>query len=211
MLELSNWLTRHLRLLALGGVLLLAFLVYLPGLYGPFVFDDYVNIVQNTALNLPHLSFHALVDAAFSINAGPLMRPVSMVSFALNRYFFGIEPLSFKLVNLLIHLANGALMFMLLRRLLTAYRQLHAPTLLRERLEWLALLIGALWLVHPLNLTAVLYVVQRETSLSALFMLAGLNLYVWARQRQLDGRGTHWTWFPGTALLGALAVLSKES
>lgn len=211
MFELPDWLRRHVRLFTLGGALLLTFLVYLPGLHGPFVFDDYVNIVQNTALALPSLSSHALADAAFSLRAGPLMRPVSMISFALNRYFFGIEPFSFKLANLLIHLANGMLMFMLLRRLLAAYRQLHAPALSRERLDGLALLIGALWLVHPLNLTAVLYVVQRETSLSALFVLAGVNLYAWARLRQVNGLGTHWSLFPGTVLFGVLAVLSKES
>lgn len=188
----------------------LAFLIYLPGLQGPFVFDDYVNIVQNASLALPDLSWHALMDAAFSLSAGPLMRPVSMLSFALNRYFFGIEPYSFKLVNLLIHLVNGALMFALLRQILTAYRRLHAPKL-TQSLDWLALVTGTLWLVHPLNLTAVLYVVQRETALSALFVLAGVNLYTWVRLRQLNGQGAHWSLFPGTVLFGALAVLSKES
>ncbi|MGH8373597.1 MAG: hypothetical protein ACRETO_12810 [Gammaproteobacteria bacterium] len=189
----------------------MAFLIYLPGLQGPFVFDDYVNIVQNASLNLPDLSWHALLDAAFSINAGPLRRPVSMLTFALNRYYFGIEPYSFKLVNLLIHLANGALVFLLLRRLLVAYRQLHAPQLTRQSLEWLALIVGTLWLVHPLNLTAILYVVQRETSLSALFVLAGMNVYVWARLRELNNRPASAWLFAGTGLFGALAVLSKES
>ncbi|HET7396192.1 MAG TPA: hypothetical protein VFK12_07110 [Gammaproteobacteria bacterium] len=189
----------------------MTFLIYLPGLYGPFIFDDYVNIVQNTKLAMPDLSWHALADAAFSINAGPLMRPISMISFALNRYFFGVQPFSFKLTNLLIHLANGVLVFLLLRQLLEAYRHLHAPALTRHMLNWLVFLVGTLWLVHPLNLTAVLYVVQRETALSALFVLAGVNLYTWVRLRQLNGQGAHWSLFPGTVLFGALAVLSKES
>ncbi|MGH8370613.1 MAG: tetratricopeptide repeat protein, partial [Gammaproteobacteria bacterium] len=189
----------------------LALLIYLPGLQGPYVFDDYVNIVQNASLNLPDLSWHSLLDAAFSLDAGPLMRPVSMLSFAFNRYLFGVEPFSFKLVNLFIHLANGALVFLLLRRILAAYRQLHAPELAPQSLDWLAAVTATLWLVHPLNLTAVLYVVQRETSLSALFVLAGVNLYAWVRFRQLNGRSMTWLLFPGTALFGALAILSKES
>lgn len=195
--------------LFIAGVLTL--LIYLPGLQGPFVFDDYANILQNAKLSLPNLSWRSLADAAFSMNAGPLMRPVSMLSFALNRYCFGSEPFSFKLVNLFIHLINGLLVFLLLHYLFIAFRKLHAPTLMQKSLDWLALLTGTLWLVHPLNLTAVLYVVQRETSLSSLFMLAGVNFYAWARLRQLDGQGTHWTLFPGTVLFGVLAVLSKES
>ncbi|HEX5339677.1 MAG TPA: hypothetical protein VFX47_02210 [Gammaproteobacteria bacterium] len=198
-------------ILAIVSACVLATLAYLPGLPGPFVFDDYVNIVQNVSLNLPDLSWHSLLDASFSVDAGPLMRPVSMLTFALNRYFFGVEPFSFKLVNLLIHLINGLLIFLLLRHLLIAFRKLYAPTLTQKSLDWLAALTGTLWLVHPLNLTAVLYVVQRETSLSSLFVLSGVNLYAWARLRQLDGRNTHWFLFPGTVLFGGLAMLSKES
>lgn len=202
---------RHTWSIALLGACALACLVYLPGLHGPFVFDDYVNIVQNASLNLPDLSLHSLASAAFSLNAGPLMRPVSMLSFALNRYFFGDAAFSFKLVNLGIQLANGLLVFLLLRLLLAAYRRLHAPTLSQQNLDWLAFIVGTLWVVHPLNVTAVLYVVQRETALSASFMLAGINLYTWARLRQLDGRPVRWRLFAGSVLFGSLAIMSKES
>lgn len=202
---------RHSWSLAIVAACLLTLLIYLPGLWGPFVFDDYANILQNAKLNMPDLSWRSLADAAFSMDAGPLMRPVSMISFAFNRYFFGDTALPFKLVNVLIHLANGMLIFALLHLLQNAYRQLHAPSLSQQSLTWLVLLIGTLWLVHPLNLTAVLYVVQRETSLSALFILAGVSLYTWVRLRQLHGKGTHWTLFPGTVLFGGLAILSKES
>lgn len=201
----------HCLAFALVSSLLLTFLIYVPGLQGPFVFDDYVNIVQNADLSPSSLSFQSLLDAALSLRAGLLMRPVSMVSFALNHYFFGPDAFSFKLVNLCIHLLNGILVFVLLFRLMAVYRKLYAPIATQTSLRWLALIAGTLWLVHPLNLTAILYVVQRETSLSALFMLAGVNLYAWARSRQLNGMGAHWLLFPGTALLGGLAVLSKES
>lgn len=203
--------SRHTYLLALLAACVVTILVYLPGLFGPFVFDDYVNIVQNPGTILPNLSLHALADAAFSMSAGLLMRPVSMLSFALERYFFGSAAFSFKAINLGIHLINGALIFLLLHLLLQAYRQLYAADVTARSMQWLAIVTGTLWLVHPLNLTAVLYVVQRETSLSALFMLAGISLYTWARLRQINGSGTHWTLFPGTVLFGALSVLSKES
>lgn len=202
--------SRHYFLFSLLGALLLTILIYYPGLKGPFVYDDFVNIVQNDALNPPDFSPHSLLAAIFSMNAGPLKRPVSMLSFALERHFLGAHAYSFKVINLGIHLVNGALVFLLLYLLLTAYRKLHAPPSIQS-LNWMVLAIGTLWLVHPLNLTAVLYIVQRETSLASLFMLAGITLYVWVRLRTIDGRGIHWSLYPGTMLFGALAVLSKET
>ena len=67
-------------------VLCAAAAVYWPGLSGGFQFDDTVNIEQNSLLRLRSLSPGALLAAATSSESGPLMRPLSMLSFALNRY-----------------------------------------------------------------------------------------------------------------------------
>jgi hypothetical protein len=78
-------------------------------------------------------------------------------------------------------------------------------------LDWLALCVGALWILHPLNFLPVLYVVQRETSLSVLFVLAGANVYLWARGRQSEGRSgalVVWVMLP---LLTLVATVCKES
>ena len=66
----------------------LSVLVYLPGLHGPFVFDDLHNITQNSALALDSLSLDGLVAAATSGDAGPTGRPLAMVSFGLS-YWMG--------------------------------------------------------------------------------------------------------------------------
>ena len=50
-----------------------------------------------------------------------------------------------------------------------------------SEVRWLALLTSALWLLHPLHVSTVLYAVQRMAQLSTLFTLAGL--YVFARYR----------------------------
>ncbi|HEY1991227.1 MAG TPA: hypothetical protein VGH71_02110, partial [Gammaproteobacteria bacterium] len=68
---------------------------------------------------------------------------------------------------------------------------------------------AAAWLLHPLNAMPVLYVVQRETSLCALFVLLGLLLYVTGRVRG-DRAGTLMIWL-GVPVLTLLAVLCKES
>ena len=195
-----------------AGACALAILVYLPGLSGGFALDDYTNVSQNPAIAIHELSWASLSHAALSFEAGPAMRPLSMASFALNAYFTGTEDASyFKITNLLIHLVNGLLVACLLWRLLGAYREHHAPEIPPQRLHWLALLAAALWLVHPLNLTPVLYVVQRETALSSLFVLLGLNIYIWSRERQFGAGGRTWAIWLGIPFFTLAAVLCKES
>src|SRR5215469_989989 len=149
--------------------LLAAVMAYWPGLSGGFALDDYTNIVQNEALKVEDLSWSALSHAAFSFQAGITMRPISMLSFTLNEFLYGDGPLSFKITNLCIHLLNGLLVCVLLLQLLGAYRARYATGIPEERVHWLAIITGGLWLLHPLNLMPVLYVVQRETSLSSFF------------------------------------------
>ena len=190
---------------------MLAVAIYWPGLGGGYALDDFNNIVQNDALTMRQLSLDELSRAAFSFQAGPTMRPLSMISFALNNYFFGADAYSFKVTNLVIHLINGLLVFLLLQQLLAAYRRRYAPQVSVAYMHWTGLLVGALWLLHPLNVLPVLYVVQRETSLSGLFVLLGINLYLWARERQTAGRpAAAYTW-TGIPLLTVFATLCKES
>ena len=200
-----------LKLLFIGAALAAAVLAYRPGLSGGFALDDYTNVVDNTALAVPDLGWQSLSHAMFSFQAGPTMRPLSMLSFALNRYATGNDATAYKLTNLVIHVVNSVLVFMLVLRLLSVYKQRFAPQLPEERLDWLALLCGGLWLLHPLNAMPVLYVVQRETALSATFMLAGLNVYAWARQRDIDGRSGAWLLWTVVPVITVMAVLSKES
>ena len=89
------------------AVLVATALVYLPGLSGGFAFDDYPNIVTNTSVSEATLDIDDLAQAAWSGAAGPLRRPIAMLSFALNYATSGDAPLPFKLTNLIIHLVAG--------------------------------------------------------------------------------------------------------
>ena len=200
-----------MRALILLLLLALTAWVYTPGLSGGFNFDDDANLLMNDRLAVDTWSIQGLREASLSSNAGPFKRPISMLSFALNHLAAGFNPFYFKLTNLVIHLVNGLLIFWLVRLLLRAYRHTLAPGLRRGAIAWLALAVAGAWLVHPLNLTSVLYVVQRMTSLAVLFTLLGLLCYLTGRLRQLAGKpGVLWL-FLGTALFGGLAILSKES
>lgn len=191
------------------AALLLALLLYLPGLRGSFVFDDYPNIVDNADLHVTTLEPEAWLKAAWASPASDLQRPLASLSFALNHYFTGLAPLPMKLANVAIHLLNGLLLFALLRRIGTlASRTGTDPNVS----HWLPLLTTTLWLVHPINLGAVLFVVQRMESLAQAFVLAGLLFYLDARSRQIEGRsGSGWRLWLAVPLCAALGVASKES
>ena len=192
-------------------VLVVTFLVYQRGLSGPFLFDDNVNITDNDYLKINTLTPDSLRAAAISLLPGIAGRPISMVSFALDYYFQGSEPYGFKLTNLIIHLLNGVCVFVLTTLVLSVYRRRHANEFSQERLHWVALAVASVWLLHPLNLTPVLYVVQRMTSLSAQFTLLGLSAYLYGRLLQLDDQAG-WGWILSAFFLFTpLAVLCKEN
>jgi protein O-mannosyl-transferase len=193
------------RLLPLLGVCLISVCVYWAGLHGNFVFDDINGIVGNASLRALDGSWQSLVAAAMSGNSSPLGRPLSMATFALNYSLLDGSALSFKLVNLLIHLANGILIFMLARSLLHALG--YARDTGRSLLP--ATAVAAAWLLHPINLAPVLLVIQRMTSLSALFVLAALVLYLYGRQ--VAGRRGLLAISAAVLICWPAAVLSKET
>lgn len=197
--------------LLLFGILVGVFLIYQPALDGPFVFDDGPNLVKNDALHLTSLNPKAIGFALENVQAGPFGRPVAYASFALNYYLFGTGPYSFKFVNLFIHLINGVCVFLLAKLLLRAFRLCYRTGLEKQRIQWIAIMTAALWLIHPMNLTPVLYVVQRMTSLGALFSLLAFIFYFSGRLKQFTGRSGLPEFLVSFGVFTPLAVLSKDN
>ncbi|MBQ0725374.1 MAG: hypothetical protein KBT50_00165 [Cycloclasticus sp.] len=200
--------------LALSGIIFLIFLAYIPGLSGPFIFDDLSNITNNNFLQLQSLSPSTLYSSATSGHAGPLKRPVAMLSFALN-YFYagGYDASAFKLTNIFIHSLNAILLLTLCLQLLKSTDSLTGNNHNKNTLFWLAAGISLIWAVHPINLTSVLYVVQRMTALSTLFSLGCIILYLRARKAQITSGFNNKTLFLFTLSLLSLtlALFSKEN
>lgn len=184
---------------------------YAPGLSGAFVFDDLINITENTAVTHGGLDQSSLARAAFSRGTILSSRPISMVTFSINHYFSGLDPFAYKLTNLVIHLLNGLCIYALTRLVLTAYGRRYNRALGPGQIQALAVVVSAAWLLHPINLTDVLYVVQRMNSLATLFVLLGLICYMRGRLRLDAGRGgTAWI-LAGFIVFTPLALLSKEN
>lgn len=207
---MRNMVARALPLLiaiALATSSLLA--AYWSGLHGPFLHDDEANILGNDLVQVQSLSPRALLRAAGSGLTGGLGRPVSMLTFALNYGASGGSPFAFKLTNLLIHALNAVLVAGLLFQLLRGSPVFRVK---EPRHAGLLALGGALiWALLPMQVSTVLYVVQRMTLLAGTFSLLALLSYVRGRLRQEEGlAGAHWialcfvVWMP-------LSVLSKEN
>ncbi|MHB8535114.1 MAG: tetratricopeptide repeat protein [Sulfuricaulis sp.] len=200
---------RHLPILAL---LVTIALVYYPGLHGPFVLDDDENIILNQSVAVNHLDLHTLHDAIWGNDSGPFKRPLAALSFALNYYFAGGFESSFwfKLTNLGLHLVNTVLIYLL------ALALLRSPVLVEKLTardaRFIAIVSTALWALHPIQLTNVLYVVQRMNSMSAMFVIGGLILFSHGRERlRTDDRKGILAMFAGTLIAMVLGGASKEN
>jgi hypothetical protein len=193
--------------LGLALLLLLAWLCYLPGLHGGFLFDDFVNL-DALGRRGPVDNWPAFWRYITSGSADPIGRPLSMLTFLIDGRDWPTSSYPFLRTNILLHLINGALLFGLLRRLELALFPAAA-----ERENATALLASALWLLHPLFVSTTLYVVQREAMLPATFTLAGLWLFAHGRDayRQSEGQRGTFVMFLGIVLGTGLAMLSKAN
>ncbi|MBT3295585.1 MAG: tetratricopeptide repeat protein [Verrucomicrobia bacterium] len=193
---LKRWLP--FLLLILAGVL-----AYWNSFDGVFVYDDLASIRDNPhirllwplseSMSLPLWSSALTVDG----------RPLLSLSFSLNHWLFGPEPWGYHLVNLLIHIGAGLLLFGVVRRTLALPR-------LRERCPgnptWLSLAVALIWLVHPLQTESVTYIVQRAESLMGMLFL--LTMYCSIRGFTSDKGGR---WHVAAVLACAIGMGVKQT
>jgi hypothetical protein len=147
-----------------------ALAIFWPATHGPFVFDDFPNLGNLSRLEGSVDRFRlGQYLASFTGNPG---RPLAALSFLIEDWAWPTDPFAFKRDNILWHLLAGTLVFALSRNLLRASPK-TAP-----RAEWIALAATAMWLLHPMQLSSTMLVVQRMNLLASIFVLAGLLGYV---------------------------------
>jgi len=87
--------------------------IYSNSIKGPFVFDDVPNIRDNPRIRLAKLTLDGITTAG--IESYSSHRPVANISFALNYYFNGYNVVGYHLVNILIHIITGIILFYLIK------------------------------------------------------------------------------------------------
>ena len=175
----------------------LAGLVYLNVFGNPFVYDDFHLIVENRTL-LDPLNVKALIWK-------DLTRPVANISFAIDRAIWGSSPFGFHLTNVLLHMLNVAMLFVLAYRL-AGDRARAAGPLIRRRLDpvTIATAAAALFAVHPMMTQAVGYISGRSEVLCTAWFLGALLA---VRRWMITGGGAA---LAAAAVLLVLALATKE-
>ena len=171
---ISNWQSR----LPFSVAALASVALYSAGLHGPFLLDDSANL---DPLKQWLDGRAGAIELVLGNSSGVLGRPLSMFSLWLTAATGGMHPFPFKLGNLLIHVLCGLVGWQMLRRLLDQDPRFAAKANLT------AAILAALWLLHPINVSTVLYAVQRMAQLSTLFVLLAVWVYMLARRQLGDG------------------------
>ena len=192
-------LTNVLALCLLAG---LGYVVYAPALGGSFLLDDVSNLDGLRKVE----DLHSALLFMFSGEAGPLGRTIALGTFALQADAWGESAEPFILVNILIHLVNGGLLFWVF------YRLSILSQVPKDGRNFALIAAVAIWLFMPLLASASLMVVQRMTTLSATFVLLGLGVYLQARGVIDRSPGKSLAVMSASLTIAtALAALTKEN
>ncbi len=190
------------------------FLIYSNNMTGPFVFDDEQNIRDNPHIRLTELTFESIRKAGFE--SGISTRPVANISFALNYYFHKYNVMGYHLINILIHIATGILLFFFVKTTLgfkiedcrLKTDDLQPVSNLQSPMFLVPFFTAFIWLVHPIQTQSVAYIVQRMNSMASMFYILSVLLYV--RGRLAEGKAKKTILFISCVLSGILALGSKE-
>ncbi len=159
----------NLRWACFGLLAAAAALAWANGLNGAFTYDDKVEVIGNPTIRT--------LESWATVVRYNASRPAVILTWALDWRLWGLEPLGYHVVNLLVHILNAGLVFALGeeigRRL-----NLRRPMLV-------ALAAAAIWTVHPMCTEAVTYVTGRSESLCSAFYLG--SMVTWLRWRRAGG------------------------
>ncbi len=167
------------------GLLLLAMTLaaYATALAGGYIWDDPDYLTENPLIE----NLEGLRRIWFTAQT-PQYYPLVFTSFWVEHKLWGLHPLGYHLVNVLLHAANALLAW----RILGA---LGIPG------AWLA---GALFALHPVHAESVAWIAERKNVLSGLFYLLALRQYLVFEASRRAGR------YAGALLLFLCALLSKS-
>ena len=197
---------------AIVALILATLAAYAPALKGPFVFDDIPAIVENPTIR----GFSSMLSPppGTAVSGRPVANVTLAANFAVNN-ILGIDQrpdpdgpykaVGYRLLNIILHLCTGALLFGVLRR---AMRESSIAPEWRTIADPLAGVVCTLWLLHPIQSETVNYVVQRTESLASLFYLSAL--YASIRAWDTTKKKGRVYWYSVAIVAAVLGVGSKE-
>ena len=155
------------------GLAILA--LYWPALNCDFVnYDDPTYITSNQ--DIQHGLNKESIAWAFKTGAASNWHPLTWLSHMLDVQLYGLNPKWHHLTNLLLHMVNSILLFLILKRMTGAL--------------WRSAMVAALFALHPLRVESVVWISERKDVLSTLFWMLTVGAY--ARYvEKVDGQSQH--------------------
>jgi tetratricopeptide (TPR) repeat protein len=175
------------------GLLLIAATVfaYQPVWHAGFIWDDDFYVTNNPTLR----DLGGLQRIWFEVGAVPQYYPMVHTTFWLEYHLWGLNPVGYHLINVLLHAITAILLWQVLLRL-------------QIRGAWLAVIIFAL---HPVEVESVAWITERKNVLSAVFYFAAALAYLRfvALEEPSGPNRLRWYWYLGALVLFMAALLSK--
>lgn len=163
--------------------------VYFSAFRGDFHYDDFSSLFGNR-----HLEHWQI----FLRHLDHMVRPVLHATFLLDRSLYGFDPTGYHLVNLLLHVNAGLLIYRILSRAVVDERS-FVPF-------WTSLL----FLIHPITTETVTYISGRASGLMTFFYLLAFFLYIKASE-QSGNKKLRRLFLSGAVASFLLSIGSKET
>lgn len=178
-------------------------LAFLPSLQGEFLrWDDDVNFLDNPGYRGLGPARLRWMFTTFHMG---LYIPATWMTLGLDYALWGMNAAGYRLTSLVLHAANGLLLYALARRLLrTGMPGPAAGTEVATRAG--AAVAALVFALHPLRVESVAWVTERRDVLSGLFCLLAILGYLRARD---PGDARRRAWYGLSVAAFALALLSK--
>jgi len=177
-------------------IAIIALLIYSNTFSSPFMFDDINSIVKYDSIKSLS-NVHDLYGRRY----------IGELSFALNYYLGELNVFGYHLVNIIIHIINGLLVWWFVN--LTFKTPVMSKSSVSPQLSRLVALTSAIiFAAHPIQTQAVTYIIQRHTSLAALFYLLSVVLFV--KWRLSSGNRYRLFFYLVSLLSAVVAMKTKE-
>ncbi len=182
--------TFHISPWIIYAILAATAIIYSRALFNGFAsLDDDDYLFDNPYIK--NFNFDAVKSIFTSFYLGNY-HPLTTLTYLFEYHIYGLNPLPFHLLNVLLHLANTMLVFKL------------AEKLSGQRVT--ALIVAALFALHPMHVESVAWISERKDVLYTLFYLSSLLVYL-----QYLNNGYRGKYYLICLVLFILSLLSKSA
>jgi tetratricopeptide (TPR) repeat protein len=157
--NLASWLAERINLVIAAILIVACLIAYTPAMRAGFIWDDEAYVTENSLL----AAKDGIKRIWFSFDQPSQYFPMTYTVFRLEYKLWGLNPFGYHLVNILIHITNAFLVWLVLSKL-------RIPA---------AALAAAIFALHPVNVESVAWVTELKNVLMAFFSL--LSILVWLR------------------------------